>query len=80
GLQYLQILIVACIFSLGSIAVPFLLRNDNSPNLATILMVIGAIINIVLDYVFIAWMNWELTGAAIATALAQMVVTVLGVG
>lgn len=43
-------------------------------------MVIGAIINIVLDYVFIAWMNWELTGAAVATALAQMVVTVLGVG
>ncbi|MDF4653673.1 sodium-coupled multidrug efflux MATE transporter VmrA, partial [Vibrio parahaemolyticus] len=49
------------------------------PNYAT-KPVIGAIINIVLDYVFIAWMNWELTGAAIATALAQMVVTVLGVG
>ncbi|MED5504652.1 MAG: sodium-coupled multidrug efflux MATE transporter VmrA, partial [Pseudomonadota bacterium] len=28
----------------------------------------------------IAWLGWELTGAAIATALAQMVVTILGVG
>ncbi|MGD8172975.1 MATE family efflux transporter [Vibrio sp. TRT 21S02] len=80
GLQYLHILIVACVFSLGSIAVPFLLRNDDSPNLATLLMVVGAVINIVLDYLFIAWLDWELTGAAIATALAQMVVTVLGVG
>lgn len=80
GLQYLQILIVSCIFTLGSIAVPFLLRNDDSPNLATILMVTGAAINISLDYVFIAWLGWELTGAAIATALAQMVVTVLGIG
>ena len=80
GLQYLHILSVACVFSLGSIAVPFLLRNDDSPNLATILMVIGAVINIVLDYLFIAWLDWELKGAAIATALAQMVVTILGVG
>ncbi|ELE7133412.1 sodium-coupled multidrug efflux MATE transporter VmrA [Vibrio harveyi] len=80
GLQYLHILSVACVFSLGSIAVPFLLRNDDSPNLATILMVIGAVINIVLDYIFIGWLGWELKGAAIATALAQMVVTILGVG
>ncbi|MGY0614197.1 MATE family efflux transporter [Vibrio sp. FJH11] len=79
GLQYLHILIFSCIFTLGSIAMPFLLRNDDSPNLATILMVIGAITNIVLDYFFIAWLNWELTGAAIATATAQMVVTVLGI-
>ncbi len=80
ALQYLHILIASCIFTLGSIATPFLLRNDDSPNIATILMVIGAATNILLDYVFIAWLGWELTGAAIATALAQMVVTVLGIG
>lgn len=76
--QYLQILVVACVFSLGSIAMPFLLRNDDSPNFATILMIIGAVINIVLDYVMIALWDWELTGAAIATAIAQGVVTLLG--
>lgn len=78
GLQYLHILIGACAFTLGSIAMPFLLRNDDSPNLATILMVVGAVINIVLDYLFIAWLDWELTGAAIATAVAQLAVTGLG--
>ncbi|NVD07457.1 MATE family efflux transporter [Vibrio sp. JPW-9-11-11] len=80
GLQYLQVLIVACVFTLGSIATPFLLRNDNSPNLATLLMILGAVINIVLDYLMIAQWGWELTGAALATAVAQGVVTLLGVG
>ena len=79
GLQYLDILIAGCVFTLGSIAMPFLLRNDESPKLATMLMMVGAVINIVLDYVFIAWLDWELTGAAIATAIAQMTVTALGI-
>lgn len=78
GMQYLQVLIVGCVFTLGSIAMPFLLRNDDSPNLATMLMVVGALCNIVLDYVLIAWWQWELTGAAIATAISQLIVTGLG--
>ncbi|MCK6264839.1 MATE family efflux transporter [Vibrio sp. ZSDE26] len=80
GVQYLDILIITSVCSLGSIATPFLLRNDDSPNLATILMIIGAIINIVLDFIFIAWLGWELQGAAIATGIAQAVVTILGLG
>jgi putative MATE family efflux protein len=78
GVQYLEVLIVTSIFALGSIAMPFLLRNDDSPNLATILMIIGAVINIALDMVFIVWLGWELKGAAIATGIAQSIVTVLG--
>ncbi|WGW00841.1 MATE family efflux transporter [Vibrio sp. YMD68] len=78
GLQYLHILIGGSVFTLGSIAMPFLLRNDDSPNMATILMVVGAVINIALDYLFIAWLGWELKGAAVATAIAQCVVTSLG--
>jgi len=80
GKQYIDVLILSSLFSLGSIALPFLLRNDNSPNFATVLMVIGAVVNIALDYVFIALLGWELQGAAIATAIAQMVVTLLGAG
>lgn len=78
--QYIDVLIVSSLFSLGSIAIPFLLRNDNSPNFATVLMIIGAVVNIALDYLFIAVMGWELEGAAIATAMAQFVVTLMGVG
>ncbi len=80
GQQYLDVLIFASLFSLGSIALPFLLRNDGSPNYATFLMVLGAVINIVLDYLLIGLWEWELKGAALATAISQMVVTILGVG
>ncbi len=80
GQQYLDVLIFASLFSLGSIAIPFLLRNDGSPNYATFLMVLGAILNIVLDYLLIGLWGWELTGAALATAISQMIVTLLGVG
>ena len=79
GLQYLEVLVLACVFTLGSIAMPFLLRNDNSPSLATSLMIAGALLNILFDYVFIAFLGWELTGAAIATGLAQMFVSLVGV-
>lgn len=80
GQQYLKVLILGSLFSLGSIAVPFLLRNDGSPNFATFLMVLGALINIGFDYLFIGILGWGLEGAAIATLLAQSVVTILGVG
>ncbi|WP_061012552.1 MATE family efflux transporter [Photobacterium leiognathi] len=52
-------------------AMPMLIRNDDSPKIATALLVIGALTNIVLDYVFLGLMGWELKGAAIATLIAQ---------
>ncbi len=76
--QYLDILVWACCFTLGSIALPFLLRNDDSPKLATALMVIGAVLNIGLDYLLIAHLDMALTGAALATAFSQASVTLLG--
>jgi putative MATE family efflux protein len=78
--QYLMVLMWSAVFTLGSIALPFLIRNDSSPNIATGLMVVGAVINIILDYILIAVMGWELFGAALATAVAQMLVTLLAVG
>ncbi|MDG3088916.1 MATE family efflux transporter [Vibrio hannami] len=79
GKQYLDIVIVTNIVGLGGIALPFLLRNDNSPKLATGLMVLGACLNIVLDYLFIGVLNRELAGAAIATSISQGITTVIGV-
>ncbi|MBY6186436.1 MATE family efflux transporter [Marinobacter hydrocarbonoclasticus] len=77
--DYVQVLLIAAPVALGSLAMPFMLRNDGAPRLATWLIVIGAVTNIVLDWVFIVELGWGLTGAAIATALAQLLVTLLGV-
>ncbi|MCG9728961.1 MATE family efflux transporter [Shewanella sp. Isolate13] len=61
-------------------ALPLLIRNDESPNIATGLMVLGAVINIALDYLLIGVFEFGLLGASIATISAQAVVCVLGLG
>lgn len=45
------------------------LRNDNSPNLAMIGTISGAVANIYLDYLFIMEWGWGIEGAAIATGI-----------
>lgn len=49
-------------------------RNDGAPNLAMNAVIIGGVTNIILDYVFVFRMNLGLTGAALATVIAQGVV------
>lgn len=72
-------------FSLGGVisilaaAFPLLIRNDNSPLLATGLMGFGALLNIFLDYLFISRFDLGLEGAALATLSAQLIVSLLGI-
>ncbi|WP_337112003.1 MATE family efflux transporter [Photobacterium sp. Hal280] len=77
AVSYLEIFIGFSVIAVGASAAPFLIRNDDSPNVATGLMVAGAIINTVLDYIFIGKLGWGLEGAAIATVTAQSVVVLL---
>lgn len=80
AMDYINVLMFGGFFTACATALPMLVRNDESPNVATFLLVIGALINIVLDYVFIGVMGLGLSGAALATLLAQACVTVLGIG
>lgn len=43
------------------------------PNLSLIMMVVAGVCNIVLDALFVAVFRWGLVGAAVATAIAQIV-------
>ena len=49
------------------------IRADGSPNWAMASIVIGAVINIVLDYLFIFVFSWGMFGAAFATGIGQAV-------
>lgn len=46
-------------------------RNDKSPTYAFISMVIGAVTNIILDWLFIMVFKWGMFGGALATAIGQ---------
>lgn len=60
-------------FFLFSYALCTWVRNDDRPRLALVAMGVGAVVNIVLDYVLIAWAKMGVGGAALATGLGPVV-------
>ncbi|ARE87621.1 MATE family efflux transporter [Clostridium formicaceticum] len=48
-------------------------RNDGRPNMATMVMAAMAILNIVLDYIFLFPLDLGIRGAALATGLSQSI-------
>ena len=55
------------------------IRADGSPKFAMISTVSGAVINIILDPIFIFCFKWGMAGAAAATVIGQIVTAVLAV-
>ncbi|WP_249313984.1 MATE family efflux transporter [Pseudoalteromonas sp. S2755] len=51
-----------------------LLRNNGKPEIATAVLIVGALCNIVLDYFMIVELRWQLLGAALATLISQGIV------
>lgn len=55
------------------------IRADGSPRYAMISTLCGAVINIILDPIFIFGFKWGMTGAAVATVIGQIATAVLSV-
>ena len=56
-----------------------IIRADGSPRFAMVSTLAGAVINIILDPIFIFTFRWGMMGAAVATVLGQVVTAVLAV-
>ncbi len=78
--EYYRIIMPFLITQLIAVVLYFFVRLDGLPNLAAAALVVGAVVNIALDYLFIVVYGWGLAGAAYATGLSQalpmMVLTV----
>lgn len=55
------------------------IRSDGSPKFAMISTLAGAVVNIILDPVFIFVFRWGMMGAAVATVMGQVLTAVLAV-
>ena len=69
--KYLFIISFFTISYLLSYGFEIFIRIEGNPAYSMICNGAGAIINIVLDYIFIVHLHWEITGAALATGMAQ---------
>lgn len=71
ALQYSQIVLLGMPFLILTNGISNLIRADGSPKYSMLCMVVGAIVNTILDPIFIFVMEWGVFGAALATILGQ---------
>lgn len=79
AMQYGKIIAIGLPFMMIGTALNSIIRADGSPKFAMASMVIGAILNTILDPIFIFVFKMGVEGAAIATIFSQFVTFVLNV-
>ena len=70
GKEYMRVILVGIIFMAPSFIFGQLLRAEGKAKESMIILVIGSVSNILLDYLFIIVFKWGIGGAALATSLA----------
>ncbi|MFL1553173.1 MATE family efflux transporter, partial [Pseudomonas sp. D47] len=78
GADYLRVFGGGAPLIMASLALPILVRNLGAPMLATGMLLAGALINVLLDYLFIVVMGWGLEGAAWATVMGESLSVIIG--
>jgi Na+-driven multidrug efflux pump len=69
--QYVQVILLGSIFTMGNYTSGQLLRSEGSVKYSVAGMIIGTVVNIILDPVFIFTLGLQIRGAAIATILGN---------
>jgi putative MATE family efflux protein len=70
--DYYRVIMPFILAQLATIVLYFFVRLDGFPSLAATALVMGSVVNMVLDYLFIGVFGWGLSGAAWATGLSQL--------
>lgn len=77
AVTYTRIYIVSCIFNVSNVTMNNIVTSEGAAKTTMFALMAGAVINMVLDPVFIYGIKLGVAGAAIATAISQMVSTVV---
>ena len=77
--KYARIIVLCGIPWMFSMAFTSVIRNDNRPVFAMGLTVIGLLLNIGLDYLFIFPLKGGVVGAAYATVVSQVIMDIIGI-
>lgn len=72
AVEYFRIVAFFFPFYLNSCVMNSMIRADGSPTYSMVAMLVGAIINVALDPIFIFVLKWGIAGAAWATAIGQV--------
>lgn len=71
--SYFSVFCFVTIVQLACLVMYYFIRADNRPELGMRALMLGAIINVALDALFIGKLGWDIEGAAWATLIAQAI-------
>ena len=74
-IQYVRVILIGSVFTMGNYAFGQLLRSEGSATLSMIGMILGTVANMILDPIFIFTFGMEIRGAAIATVIGNALST-----
>ncbi|MDR0697202.1 MAG: MATE family efflux transporter [Christensenellaceae bacterium] len=75
--DYVSIVNIGMPFLIFTAGASHIIRADGSPTYSMIIMLVGAVINTILDPIFIFVCKWGMFGAALATIIGQFVSAVI---
>jgi putative MATE family efflux protein len=70
--EYLTIIVSATVFNLLGMTLLNFVRAEGNARVGMVANIIGAVLNIILDAIFILWLKMGVTGAALGTVIAQI--------
>ncbi len=79
AIDYGRIIILGAPFMMIYSSLSQLIRADGSPRYSMVLLVVGAVLNIILDPIFIFTFNMGVKGGAIATVIGQIVSFIMAI-
>lgn len=71
--EYMRIIFIGTVFQVVGMGMNNFLRADGKPKLSMMTMFIGAVINIILDPIFIFVLRMGMSGAALATVISMFI-------
>lgn len=77
AIQYTSIIIMGITFNMLGVGFSNMARTDGSPKISMYSMIAGALLNTVLDPIYIFVFKWGVAGAAIATVTSQIISVVI---
>lgn len=77
AIEYLSVMLVFIPFLMIGIVLDYFVRIDNRPNLAFVALLTSAVINFILDWFLIVYLQKGIFGAALATGISQLALLVI---
>lgn len=77
AIDYASIILIGIPFVLCGVGGSNFARTDGSPKIAMVSMVVGAVMNTIMDPIFIFVFHWGVKGAAIATIMGQIATAII---